>query len=126
MSSALYPEALRVSGKGKNIYTTSRRVAQYFEEPHSKVLRVIEKIHDGLKGDNFLQTNYRVVYDQDKRSQMEYHLTKDGFAMLVMSLTGRMATRWQCHMIDAYCRIQADIAALKRMPMPIAGTGTLQ
>lgn len=83
--------------------TTSRRVGQMFGKRHDNVLQAVKRLLPDLP-DDFTRLNFEVseYTDDTGRRLPEYLLTKDGFAMLAMSFTGREATRWKMSFIRAF------------------------
>jgi Rha family phage regulatory protein len=82
-----------VQVKNGEVFTSSRKVAEYFGKRHADVLRKI----DQAKADcsrNFSERNFApadYIDDQGKVRPM-VNLTKDGWMMIVMGFTGKAAT----------------------------------
>jgi len=77
--------------KNNQSLTTSLLVAESFDKEHKHVLRDIREILD--TDDEFNQSNFGLVNYTDAKGEERpmYHLTKDGFTLLVMGYTGEKA-----------------------------------
>ena len=88
----------------EKIYTSSLQLAKVFEKRHSHILDIIK---DKLNNDelaNFNEPNFRLVEYKDQKGENRpmYHLTKDGFAFIAMSLTGRKADKFKVAYINSF------------------------
>lgn len=81
--------------------TTSLQVAEYFGKEHSKVLRAIRMLDCS---DEFNQANFGFVTYQDAKGEQRpmYYLTRDGFTLLAMGFTGKVAARFKEAYIKAF------------------------
>ena len=152
----LFPKHLLVSlSSDKRIYTTSRRVAEYFGKEHFHVLRDIEQLITNIKEESmhsegesnfgfsdytnrFAQLNFelRDYIDSTGRFLPEYHLTHDGFALLAMGFTGREALRWKVTFLEAFRDLERQVRELTEQKAqaldalhphwPIVRDGTIQ
>jgi Rha family phage regulatory protein len=88
--------------------TTSLNVAEVFGKRHDHVLATIRDIDvpEAFLLPNFREISYKDSYDRD---QVAYHLTRDGFTILVMGFTGRRAMQWKIAYIDAFNRMEAAL-----------------
>jgi Rha family phage regulatory protein len=113
----LTDDGLFVDAKTERIFCDSRFVAQAFGKEHYNVLRDIKALlenPDGLSSEfvalNFEGTSYR---DSQNKKRPSYHLTRDGFTMLVMGYTGADALRFKEQYIKRFNEMERTIAALK-------------
>lgn len=87
--------------KDEKVMVSSRLVAERFEKEHRSILRKIQTI--GCSPEfalhNFVQTPFQ---DSQGKTHTEYLLTRDGFSMIAMSLTGEKATKWKEEFINAF------------------------
>lgn len=119
----LFPEALLVERSGQRIYTTSRKVAEYFGKNHFHVLRDIEKLLTDMAEMEATESNFgfstapnfgaSTYTDSTGRNLPEYRLSHDGFALLAMGFTGREALRWKVAFLQAFRQHEADLADLQ-------------
>lgn len=84
--------------------TTSRLVAERFGKRHTEVLRAIQGTLDQLGGSEFSQRNFASANyaDAQGKPRLEYHLSRDGFALIAMGFTGAEALRWKVAFIAAF------------------------
>jgi Rha family phage regulatory protein len=111
--SADAPLVSLVSGKA---VASSVDVAVRFEKRHYNVLRTIEKhlqelsevrvVALKIEGNYFIKSTYTDAFN--KKRPM-YHLTRDGFALLVMSFTGKVALAWKMRYIEAFNAMEAEL-----------------
>lgn len=86
-----------------DIHDTARAdslfVAEFFDKQHKHVLRDIAKITEPTSGlsEEFVKNNFAKDLYKDKtgRKLPCYHMTRDGFTMLVMGYTGTKAMRFK-------------------------------
>lgn len=88
----------------------SRQVARDFERAHKSVLRRITLLRRETSAQNcadlFMSSTY---VDQYGRTQKEYLVTRDGFALLVMGFTGAQALSWKLRYIQAFNAIEEQL-----------------
>ncbi len=101
--------------KGK-IVVSSRKVSEVFEKRHDIVLRsIINMINaeDGLS-QNFIHRNFALNEYRDTvgRKLPEYLLTRDGFVVLAMGLTGSKALQFKEAYVNKFNEMQDYITAL--------------
>jgi Rha family phage regulatory protein len=125
MKADLFPEALLVSHDGGCIYTDSLRVAAHFGKRHKHVLDRIKSMLGEGNGPDFrpvepeilvfnLLNFERVEYRDAKGEQRPvYRLTHDGFALLVMGFTGKVAALWKIRFLAAFRALERELAVLK-------------
>lgn len=98
--------------RGNEVYASSRDVSAYFGKNHKDVLRAIEQAHCSSE---FRERNFsREVYLEDNgataREMPVVHMTKDGFAFIVMGFTGAKAGAFKERYIKAFNKLQAEQA----------------
>lgn len=114
--------------------TTSLEVAKFFGKRHDNVLRDIDALLSQLP-ENSLQPNFEETYQEQetpfgaKRIRM-FILYRDGFMLLVMGYTGKKALSMKLPYIEAFNRMEEELArqkesALSAAPTPDDFTGTL-
>lgn len=93
--------------------TTSRAVAERFGKRHDDVLKAAKKLIAELADPEFSLRNFAESKYQNARGKTypEYHLTHDGFALLVMGFTGRDALAWKKSFIQAFNALEAELQA---------------
>lgn len=85
--------------------TTSLQIAETFKKQHTKVIRAIENLIEGLpqNGDTpklFYKAWY--IHPQNHQKYPMYYMNRDGFSLLVMGFTGRKALEWKLKYIKAF------------------------
>ena len=85
------------------VITTSMKIARYFGKAHKNVLRTIKRLESDCSPD-FNRLNFEPVEYLDKKGEMRlmYNITKDGWMILVMGFTGKMATAIKEQYIAAF------------------------
>lgn len=91
--------------KNEEAMTDSLMVAEMFNKNHSKVIRSIEKLMEGIakNGDTqqmFVKTWYK--HPQNGERYTKYLMNRDGFSLLVMGFTGKKALEWKLKYISAF------------------------
>lgn len=101
--------------------TTSREVAHYFRKRHDNVVRDIRSIMDNCP-EEFTALNFEVsnYLDQTGRSLPMYIIFRDGFTLLAMGYTGPEAMRFKLVYIEAFNRMEAELAKRNRPALPAA------
>lgn len=96
--------------------TTSRKVAARFRKQHKNVLQSIKRIE--AQQPEFSRLNFQPAEFTDSRgkTQTEYLITRDGFALLAMGFTGDEAMGWKIAYIGAFNKMTAKIAQDSRVP----------
>ena len=109
-------------------FTTSRAVAERFGKQHKNVLKRIKKLLNDVDGADISQRNFaprdymsspfsalhlepRDYTDDRGKTQLEYKLTHDGFALLVMGFTGKEALAWKIAFLTAFNQLEAEAKA---------------
>ena len=98
--------------KNEQALTDSLTVAEMFGKEHTKVIRAIENIIEGLpkNGDTpslFFKTWYK--HPQNGERYSKYLMNRDGFSLLVMGFTGKKALEWKLKYIDAFNQMEKII-----------------
>ncbi len=94
------------SGK---VYVTSNSVADKFQKEHRNLMRNIRSLIDSqpeFGAFNFERTKYTTGQN---KSHDCYNMTRDGFAMIAMSLTGREAEAWKIKYISAFNSMESAL-----------------
>ena len=101
--------------------TTSREVAHYFRKRHDNVVRDIRSIMDNCP-EEFTALNFEVsnYLDQTGWSLPMYIIFRDGFTLLAMGYTGPEAIRFKLAYIEAFNRMEAELARRNRPALPAA------
>lgn len=89
----------------KKVFVSSLDIAKIFEKQHKNVLAQIE----ALPQDNFNGLNFKPVTYKDAKGEFRpaYHLTRDGFSLLVMGFTGARAYQWKIAFINAFNQMES-------------------
>ena len=88
---------------------SSRKVAEVFEKRHADVIRSIQ----GIECDkSFTERNFALSEYQDKTGRLlpEYLMTRNGFTLLAMGFTGEKAMQWKIKYIEAFNKMEAELA----------------
>ena len=98
--------------KNDQILTTSLIVAEKFNKQHSKVMRAIENLLEGIA--NFGDTSklFELTYDVNKQNGVSYPMyliNRDGFTLLAMGFTGKEALEWKLKYIEAFNNMEQVI-----------------
>lgn len=98
--------------------TTSLAVAKFFGKRHDHVLRDIDALLSQLP-ENSLQPNFGETYQEQEtplgvKQVRVFVLYRDGFMLLVMGYTGKKALAMKLAYIEAFNRMEAELAASSR------------
>ncbi len=98
------------------LVVSSRQIAEKFGKSHKNVLTLIERVTSEVSSD-FNRLNFKPItyIDSKNRSQPEYLLTRDGFSMVAMGLTGFAAVQWKERFIQAFNAMEQALLA-KQVP----------
>ena len=91
--------------------TTSVDVARHFGKRHDDVLKAIRNLLPQLPDGgvrNFAETPY--TDPQNGQQYPAYRITRDGFTLLAMGFTGKKALAFKLAYIDAFNRMEAELA----------------
>ena len=94
--------------------TTSLEVAQFFGKRHTDVLRDIGNVA-GNCPENFSQRNFASAEYSDEQGKPRpmFILYRDGFMLLVMGYTGKKALAMKLAYIEAFNRMEEELARQK-------------
>ena len=97
--------------------TTSLEVAQFFGKRHDNVLRDIAALLSQLP-ENSLQLNFEETYQEQEtplgvKQVRMFILYRDGFMLLVMGYTGKKALAMKLAYIEAFNRMEEELARQK-------------
>jgi Rha family phage regulatory protein len=94
--------------------TSSLLVAKTFGKEHSRVMRDIRELacSEGFRLGNFADTSY---LDMQGKRQPMYHLTRDGFTLLVMGYTGKKAMSFKEAYISAFNQMESELSKPRQM-----------
>lgn len=102
------------------VTTNSRTVAEVFVKEHAHVLRDIDvmlKRRPDLRASKFGCTSVDVPMPNGGARQVRaYEMNRDGFVLLAMGFTGEEALDWKLTYIDAFNRMEAELARLAPAP----------
>ena len=100
---------------------TSREVSRYFNKRHDAVLRDIAAITsncpESFSAHNFVGASY---LDEQAKNRPLYIIHRDGFMLLVMGYTGKKALALKLAYIEAFNRMEAELAKRNRPTLPAA------
>lgn len=104
---------INIENKEGNLIVSSREVAKNFEKEHTKVVRDIENLVEGIakSGDTYNHLLMKNEYqnEQNKQVYKEYLLTRDGFTLLAMGFTGQKALKWKLKYIEAFNKMESAL-----------------
>ncbi len=115
--------------------TTSLEVAKFFGKRHDHVMRGIKDIIDNC-AESFSAPNFGVAntpesfsasnfglasyLDEQAKNRPMYIIHRDGFMLLVMGYTGKKALALKLAYIEAFNRMEAELAKRNRPALPAA------
>lgn len=99
--------------------TTSLEVAQFFGKQHQHVMRSIDDLRSNTP-ESFSASNFgRAEYsDEQGKTRPMFILYRDGFMLLVMGYTGKKALAIKLAYIEAFNRLEAELAAQRGSALP--------
>ncbi len=99
----------------QEVVVSSRQVAEHFEKEHKTVLR---NIHEILAAQNCATKFFHEsTYDNRGKLYPEYLMTRDGFTLLVMSFTGKVAMDWKIKYINAFNEMEKQLKTGNAKPL---------
>lgn len=106
--------------------TTSLEVAKFFGKRHDNVLRDVDALLSQLP-ENSLQHNFEETYQEQEtpfgvKQIRVFILYRDGFMLLVMGYTGKKALSMKLPYIEAFNRMEEELARQKESAIPAAPT----
>lgn len=107
------------------VTTNSRTVAEVFEKDHRHVLRDIDlllKRRPELAGSKFgpCQIEVSAGGNGGKRLVRAFEMNRDGFTLVAFGFTGEEALDWKLTYIDAFNRMEEELARGEPRPTPRA------
>ena len=99
--------------------TTSLEVANFFRKRHADVLRDISNVSSNCP-EKFSQRNFASAdyIDEQGKPRSLFILYRDGFMLLVMGYTGKKALAVKLAYIEAFNRLEAELAAQRGAALP--------
>ena len=106
--------------------TTSLEVAKFFGKRHDNVLRDIDALLSQLP-ENSLQLNFEETYQEQEtplgvKQIRVFIIYRDGFMLLVMGYTGKKALGMKLAYIEAFNRMEEELARQKESAIPASAT----
>ena len=102
-----------ITRKDGELVVTSRQVAEDFEKEHSKIIRTIENLFQGIAKSGDTPSKYFIMdsyeNEQNKQKYIQYLITQRGFSLLVMGFTGEKALQWKLKYIEAFNKMEQAI-----------------
>lgn len=112
-------------------FVSSHEIAAKFGKRHADVLRLIHSYLDMKNLNDFNKRNFALTNDTQagraKRGRprlAEVLMTRDGFSLTVMSMTGKRALEWKVKFIEAFNKMEKII--LDQLPILQAENATLK
>lgn len=112
-------------------FVSSHEIALKFGKRHSDVLRLIHSYLDLKNLNDFNKRNFALANDtqagRGKRGRprlAEVLMTRDGFSLTVMSMTGKRALEWKVKFIEAFNEMERVI--FEKIPALEAEVNTLK
>lgn len=102
-----------VSIRNNQVVTTSLQVAEFFGKPHFHVLRDIRNLEcsSSFQESNFgFSFYFRDLPNNAIKKEPMYYLTRDGFTLLVMGFTGKIAAQFKEAYINAFNDMEKAIS----------------
>lgn len=99
--------------------TTSLEVAKFFDKRHDDVLKSIRNLLPNCP-ENFSARNFAGAsfLDEQAKNRPMYIIYRDGFMLLVMGYTGKKALALKLAYIEAFNRMEAELAKRNRPALP--------
>lgn len=101
--------SILIKKDGGKLMVTSNDVADKFGKEHQTIYRKIEELIKNqpiFGASNFTVTTYTTSQNKTHKC---YSMTRDGFCMIAMSLTGREAEKWKIKYINAFNTMEGII-----------------
>ena len=100
----------------KGLFTKSETVAEEFNKKHKNILQKIDSLVSDLEADfsapkpYFIESNY---HDERGKLLRSYLMTREGFSLLAMSLTGKKALEFKIRFIEEFKRKEKELFLIK-------------
>lgn len=96
------------------LVVSSRKVAENFGKEHKNVIAKISEISNEIQPAEksaryFIPSEYT---DTKGENRKEFLLSRDGFSLIVMGFTGTKALQWKMKYIEAFNKMEAQIAQI--------------
>jgi Rha family phage regulatory protein len=95
--------SLGIFERDHEAWTTSRDLARVFEKRHDNVLSQIERVLSEVDEDfgrlNFKESTYK---SRQNKRQRQYMMTRKGFSLIALGLTGKRALEFKVRYIEAF------------------------
>ena len=103
-----------VSVNNNQVVTTSIQVAEFFQRSHKDVLASIRNLEcsSGFRERNFSPSCYYRKNGNVTSKYPMYYLTKDGFVILAMGFTGKVAAKFKEAYINAFNEMERKLAGI--------------
>lgn len=103
-----------VSVNNNQVVTTSIQVAEFFQRPHKDVLASIRNLEcsSDFRERNFSPSCYSRKNGNVTSKYPMYYLTKDGFVILAMGFTGKVAARFKEAYINAFNEMENKLRGI--------------
>ena len=103
-----------VSVNNNQVVTTSIQVAEFFQRPHKDVLASIRNLEcsSGFRERNFSPSCYYRKNGNVTSKYPMYYLTKDGFVILAMGFTGKVAAKFKEAYINAFNEMERKLSGI--------------
>lgn len=97
--------------ENNEVVVGSRQVAENFGKRHDNVLRDIENVMGLLNFEETPKMFYKTTYEhpQNHQKYTEYLMNKEGFTLLVMGFTGKVAIEWKIKYINAFNEMEKQL-----------------
>ena len=101
--------------------TTSLDVAKFFGKRHGNVVRDVYQLIDNTP-ETFSRLNFELAsyLDEQAKNRPMFIIYRDGFTLLAMGYTGPEAIRFKLAYIEAFNRMEAELAKRNRPALPAA------
>lgn len=102
--------------KENEVVTTSLLIAEKFNKNHMDVLRKIEDLITQIETGAKLRSLYYFEKSEQKDTYGQYrpmyYITRDGFSLLTMGLTGYEAIFWKLKYLQAFNEMEKILSSL--------------
>ena len=101
--------------------TTSLDVAKFFGKRHGNVVRDVYQLIDNTP-ETFSRLSFELAsyLDEQAKNRPMFIIYRDGFTLLAMGYTGPEAMRFKLAYIEAFNRMEAELAKRNRPALPAA------